>query len=175
MGVGRNLAYRKSLFNENHGFVRHLNIPSGDDDLFVNEVAKRHNTRIEVSAGSHTESVPETRLKDWLRQKRRHLSTSSHYKGSSKLMLGLESLSRGLFYGLLVACMIVGGFELRLLAGALFAIRYITQWSVINLTAKYLNERRYYTGILFYDLLLPLISLILLMRPDSGKNQSGLW
>lgn len=39
MGVGRNLMYKKSLFEKNSGFDRHQHLTSGDDDLFVNEVA----------------------------------------------------------------------------------------------------------------------------------------
>ena len=41
MGVGRNLAYKKSLFFKNKGFASHINITSGDDDLFIQEVAKK--------------------------------------------------------------------------------------------------------------------------------------
>ena len=44
MGVGRNLAYRKNLFFRNKGFSSINHIPSGDDDLFINQVAtkKKH-------------------------------------------------------------------------------------------------------------------------------------
>ncbi len=41
MGVGRNLAYRKNLFFQNKGFSSINNIPSGDDDLFINKVATK--------------------------------------------------------------------------------------------------------------------------------------
>lgn len=44
MGVGRNLAYRKSTFFGNKGFSGILGQRAGDDDLFVNKVANRHNT-----------------------------------------------------------------------------------------------------------------------------------
>ena len=37
MGVGRNLAYRKSLFFNNKGFASHYELESGDDDLFIND------------------------------------------------------------------------------------------------------------------------------------------
>src|SRR5690606_18630652 len=37
MGVGRNLAYTKSLFFSGSGFTKHMHIRSGDDDLFVNQ------------------------------------------------------------------------------------------------------------------------------------------
>ena len=44
MGTGRNLAYRKELFFENKGFASHYELASGDDDLFINEVARKANT-----------------------------------------------------------------------------------------------------------------------------------
>ena len=41
MGVGRNLAYRKSLFFKHKGFAKHNHIVSGDDDLFINQAATK--------------------------------------------------------------------------------------------------------------------------------------
>jgi len=58
MGVGRNLAYRKSLFLQGTGFSSHYHIASGDDDLFVNANANAVNTAVETGACSHTRSVP---------------------------------------------------------------------------------------------------------------------
>jgi len=46
MGVGRNLAYRRSVFFENKGFGSHNHIVSGDDDLFVNSIANGKNTSV---------------------------------------------------------------------------------------------------------------------------------
>ena len=43
MGVGRNMAYKKSLFFDNKGFANHIQIPSGDDDLFIQEIATKNN------------------------------------------------------------------------------------------------------------------------------------
>ncbi|MDR2684181.1 MAG: glycosyltransferase [Prevotellaceae bacterium] len=60
MAVGRNLMYRKSTFFKLKGFAGHLHLPSGDDDLIVNSVAKKHNTVIECCAESKTVSVPKT-------------------------------------------------------------------------------------------------------------------
>ncbi len=39
--TGHNLAYRRDLFFNNKGFSRSLNLHDGDDDIFVNEVARR--------------------------------------------------------------------------------------------------------------------------------------
>ena len=94
MGVGRNLSYRKEAFFKNKGFASHLKLESGDDDLFVSEISKGKNTEIETHPGSFTYSEPETRWRNWFRQKKRHLTTSGYYQSSIRFLLGLEYLSR---------------------------------------------------------------------------------
>ena len=58
MGVGRNLAYRRSLFFANNGYGAHNHLISGDDDLFVNSNATKTNTTVEFRQETHTRSVP---------------------------------------------------------------------------------------------------------------------
>ena len=94
MGVGRNLAYRKSLFYKNNGFASHTGLASGDDDLFINETATSENTVIEMHPDSFTWSSAEKRFVDWYRQKKRHLTTGSRYKTGSKYRLIIENISR---------------------------------------------------------------------------------
>ncbi|MCB0779036.1 MAG: glycosyl transferase family 2, partial [Flavobacteriales bacterium] len=52
MGVGRNLGYTKAVFANAKGQLRHRHLMSGDDDLFVNEVARRGNTAVVVDPRS---------------------------------------------------------------------------------------------------------------------------
>ena len=54
MGVGRNLAYTKNVFFENKGFANHMHIASGDDDLFIQEVAVNNSVGIVVNENTHT-------------------------------------------------------------------------------------------------------------------------
>ena len=105
MGVGRNLAYRKSLFFKNKGFANHLHIPSGDDDLFIKEVAEDSNVIIEMSKNSHTISKAKDSWSSWIRQKKRHFSTSTLYNLNVKFFLGLFPLSQLLFFGSL--CLLI--------------------------------------------------------------------
>jgi hypothetical protein len=58
MGIGRNLAYTKSLFLGHKGFNDHLAVTGGDDDLFVNHVASKKNTRVCLSSEAITVSHP---------------------------------------------------------------------------------------------------------------------
>lgn len=93
MGVGRNLAYRKSVFYKYGGFTEHYKISSGDDDLFINKVSNKKNTKIECSVDSFTISEPKKSFSLWCRQKKRHLSTGKYYKFVFKAVLGLNTIS----------------------------------------------------------------------------------
>jgi len=93
MGVGRNLAYRKSFFLEKKGFVNMLQIVGGDDDLFVNRHATAQNTAVAVNPKAKMVSVPKNSWKAFLKQKIRHLSVGRHYTFRFKVILGLFMLS----------------------------------------------------------------------------------
>ncbi len=80
MGVGRNLAYKREEFFNVNGFIDHMKIRSGDDDLFINQAATKKNTTVCYSPESFTYSEPKKSFKEWFAQKRRHVSTAKHYK-----------------------------------------------------------------------------------------------
>ncbi|AYB35523.1 glycosyltransferase [Chryseolinea soli] len=89
MGVGRNLAYRRSNFLEVKGFNNLLNVTGGDDDLFVNRHAKGSNTAVRMGAASLTHSFPKTTWKAFYNQKVRHLSVGRRYRIIPRFFLGL--------------------------------------------------------------------------------------
>ncbi len=89
MGIGRNLMYKKDLFWKNNGFASHQTLLSGDDDLFINQVAKKTNIGICISPEAYTESQPKTTWSAWYTQKTRHLSVGKKYKTKDRLNLGI--------------------------------------------------------------------------------------
>lgn len=171
MGVGRNLAYRKDTFFNNDGFRGLLSERSGDDDLFVNKVANRHNTAIVCSRDSITWSSPKNTWREWLHQKRRHLSVSHHYKFGSKIRLGMEPMTRGLFYILLIATCLLGSSLAIGIAYGLWWLRLVLQLCVINTSAHRLGGRLFGIEIVAYDIMLPLISLWILITKRFQKRQ----
>ncbi|MFH1298150.1 MAG: glycosyltransferase [Bacteroidota bacterium] len=102
MGVGRNLAYKKSLFYEQKGFISHYRISSGDDDLFINRVARKNNTGVQTDPSAFTYSEPEIKFGKWITQKRRHLTTASYYRFWHKFLLGFYGLAQLFFWVLFV-------------------------------------------------------------------------
>jgi cellulose synthase/poly-beta-1,6-N-acetylglucosamine synthase-like glycosyltransferase len=162
MGVGRNLAYKRSTFFEVGGFKGLLNNIAGDDDLFVNRIATSKNTAVVCNQDSLMWSVPKTTWHQWLHQKRRHLSVSPNYNLSSRFRLTIEPLTRAILYAGLICSIICGGLATAIITGALFLIRYITQLIVINIAAHRLSIRKVGLGLLIYDIVLPIITLYML-------------
>ena len=70
MGIGRNLAYTKTLFFSAKGFAAHMHILSGDDDLFVNQNATADNTAIEIHRDSFVCTDAKGTVAAWFRQKK---------------------------------------------------------------------------------------------------------
>jgi glycosyltransferase involved in cell wall biosynthesis len=93
MGVGRNLAYRKSLFLEKKGFNQFLNVTGGDDDLLVNQHAKGSSTEVQFHADAHQYSIPKTTWKAFFHQKVRHLSVGKRYRLKHRILLGVFGLT----------------------------------------------------------------------------------
>lgn len=140
MGVGRNIAYTRDLFFKNRGFVEHMHIPSGDDDLFVQQAARSKNTLTVFHKDSHTVSKAKTSWKEWISQKQRHFKTSKHYKFEHKLTLGLFSLSQMLFYILFVLALVLTPYKIEALC--IFGIRFVMQYAVYIPTVLKLGSAR---------------------------------
>ena len=172
MGVGRNLAYRKHLFFDNKGFGSHNHIRSGDDDLFINEVAHKAKVNVSVSADSQTLSVPKTSWSDWFHQKRRHLTTGPLYKTKHQFLLGLFMFSQLMFYPLLITLFVMQyNFPVII---SLFALRFLIQILVFAKVTKTLNQRDLLLISPVIDLVLPFITLTLsvsnlLVKPQTWK------
>ena len=93
MGVGRNIAYKKSLFEKQGGFKSHEDVASGDDDLFVMRAATKENTSVMMHVDAHTISVGKENFEQYWFQKTRHLSTGKWYKGELLFHLSVISTS----------------------------------------------------------------------------------
>ncbi|MFD1292483.1 glycosyltransferase [Lutibacter holmesii] len=167
MGVGRNLAYTKNLFFTNKGFVNHIKIKSGDDDLFVNQVANKKNTTFCFSNNSSTISNPKTTFKSWIQQKRRHISTASHYKKTHKLLLGLFYTSQLLFW--VLGILLLSFLYKWQFVVALIIFRSCFHYISIGFAAKKLNEKDVILFLPFYELFLIFVQLFIFIKNIRSK------
>lgn len=171
MAVGRNLAYAKSEFFNVNGFINHIKIKSGDDDLFIQDAANKKNTTICISENSFTESEAPTSLNEWFQQKRRHISTANYYKKKHQFFLGLFFISKVL---LLITTVILFFFYPWKIILPIILGYYMIQYIVVGLSAKKLKEQQviYFLPFLEIGLLLFQFSIFitnLISKPTHWK------
>ena len=171
MGVGRNLAYSKKIFNEQKGFSKHYNLVSGDDDLFVNASANKKNTNTVILPQAFTISEPHIRLRSWWKQKRRHLTTGAFYKQKHKLLLALYPLALMVFY----ASAVVAIFEKNnfYFVLALFILKVVLNSIVYKKLTEKFAEKKLFIFSLFFESLLIMIYGIIFTTNKFAKQ--GKW
>lgn len=168
MGVGRNLGYTKTIFFDNKGFASHQHLLSGDDDLFVNEVATRSNTSVVINEDSFTYSIPKKTWASWLQQKTRHVSVARHYKARDQRLISIYHVTHALllliatalmlfhFQSLIVACCLAGYLLLR--------------WSIMTACLYKLKEQNLAWMLPLFDVIFIFISPIIYIRSRFYKN-----
>jgi len=173
MGVGRNLAYCRSIFFRNKGFGEYNHVISGDDDLFINSVATKQNTKVELRIESHTKSVPASSFAEFLSQKERHFTTARYYKPLHQILLFLEPLARLIYYGTFIFLVTVLYLWPYLIA--IFLIRLIIQSIIIAYTQKKLNERGLLLFSLIFDIFSPLLNGLIYLLQMSNRPGRHTW
>ncbi len=138
MGVGRNLAYRKSLFLNSKGFNDHLDVTGGDDDLFVNQHGNALNVAVAIGKETLTHSVPKETWGGYFVQKLRHLSVGRRYRRGDRLLLATFTLSWILSWGSPLALL---SFDSgTLIIAFVFLVRWIVMLWVFNNASRKLGE-----------------------------------
>jgi hypothetical protein len=139
MGIGRNLAYKKDQFFKVNGFIDHMKIRSGDDDLFINQASKGNNTTCCYSPESFTYSKPKTTFKDWITQKKRHVATATFYKSFDRIQLSVFFISQILF---LILPILLLAFQYQwIIVLTIIGFRYLFTWIILGFSAGKLKEK----------------------------------
>ena len=170
MGVGRNLSYRKESFLRNKGFSTINHIPSGDDDLFINMIAKKNNVAIVLDKEAYTLSEPHKTWNAWMEQKNRHYTTAKYYKPTHKFLLSLYALAHTLIYPLTVLTAIFFNWYI---AVGIFAIRLLVEAIVWNKAMKKLNESDLFPLFFFFDFWIFIYNLFFF--PSLWRKPSKRW
>lgn len=163
MGIGRNMAFKKELFFLHKGYSSILHIEGGEDDLYINKIARKKNTGVLLSPDSMTETHSVDNFLTWRSLKSKYLYTRQFYKGFSSHLFGLETISKYFFYAAIIAlCTISLLTTNHYLLGYtlfLFLIRFWIQLIIINRNSSLLDAVRYHVNILPFDLFQPFNNL----------------
>mgnify|MGYP001775562646 CR=1 FL=1 len=163
MGVGHNMAYRKSLYQNHKGFADHLQLQRGEDDLFINAVANRQNTRVIVSTESivRTPTPPYKRI--WFEEKMNAMVTMHYYRGTAKYFNSLETLSCACFHLFTAMTLYMSISGQQWIACSITALLWLTRFAiemhVLHRNACALQESHLQGMFVVFDILRPFWSL----------------
>ncbi len=138
MGVGRNMAYKKEEFFNVNGFIDHMQIRTGDDELFINQAAKGKNTTVAYTPESFSISKPKTSFSEFFNQKRRQIATANYFPVMDQFRLVLFYASQLLFV-LMAVILLAFQFE-WIIVLSIFLVRYVVAWTVVGFSAGKLKE-----------------------------------
>jgi hypothetical protein len=159
---GRNMAYRRSLYTEQHGFTAHLELKRGEDDLFVNQSANRYNTRVMTQPESLV-GIDAPTYHTWKEEKISYMATGRFYQGLPRLIADSETAWRLLFLLANTALWVMGWVTLQplwiALPVALWLLRWLMQIGVMRGMGKAFKGPKYVWLIPWMDLLQPLWNL----------------
>lgn len=162
MGTGYNMAYRKDFYELHKGFANQLNLQRGEDDLFVNAVATKKNTKVALSPDSIVRrSMPGFRH-IWKNEKISYAVTGHFYRGWANWYNAIDTWSCAFFHASVIAGIIFSLIEKQwILTGCIglcWLVRFLSSMIVFKQTANDMGEDlRYYLPV--YDLLRPWFSL----------------
>ncbi len=171
MGVGRNMKIDKRAVLHYEDKIKGSQLASGDDDLMINALSKKQNTRICIHPESFMYSDPKNTLKAFLIQKTRHISSSIYYKPTHKLLLSLFSGSQILFYSGLIFVLITGAISFKI-ALLLLVVKWVPQQAINYSAMKKLKESDLFWKFPFLDILFFVYLLAMPFYYLFNKNNS---
>ncbi len=177
MGMGSNMAYRKAAFFANKGFSATLNLQFGDDDLFINEIATRQNTRIEISPESIVESHNNDSMTAWEELRMRYRFTSKYLHTSSQQVFAIETILHLLFWATSIISVIIGMPNIICIATTLLVVLlyWIFTWHIYLKTARLLGEKIHSGMVPFYYLIRPYYSLYYAIKSKKQSKNNFTW
>lgn len=161
MGEGSNMFFFKEMFFKAKGFSEHLDIIYGDDDVFINRLMTRKNTRAEFSP----EALVECRCEDAgtaiAEMRLRRDFTGKLLKGAfSPTMFFGKAVSWGFYISVVAAVACGTAFSNTALAvcpPGLLVLWWLTEWAVYCSNAKVLSSPVRPAAATLYDIVSPAI------------------
>jgi len=170
MGIGRNMAYTKNVFKNVSGFKSHYSISSGDDDLFIQEAAKKRNYTINIDPESFSYSKTCSTWTQWIKQKSRHYTTSERYKVIKKLMLGIYPFSLLIMMISFVTLLFDSNFTWMTLA--IFTFVLLVKWIILGRSFSKLRESKFIALLPLLDITYAILTPIMYYAIDkTDKNK----
>ena len=149
--TGRNLAYRKDIFDQMDGFATHQRSLSGDDDLLLQQVKTRKLGKIRYAVGSScfVPARPVLKFGKFIRQRRRHFSAGKFYTRPLQMAFFVFHLSNFLLFSGAIVLFYQSRF---LTGGAILLGKMIADGILLLIGARKFYHPKILTALLPWDI-----------------------
>lgn len=176
-GTSDNIAYRKTLFFKHKGFSHSMHLHYGDDDIFVNEITTKENTRVEISEESMVSVWYNNPDRAFKNDKLRHSFTESKISSPAFFM---ASLLTAFYYAIFIgsATMIALGYSnIIIIATALLiiALTIIPQIAIYRKIAALLQSAKLMMSIPLFTLAQPFINFYYKLKSKHHTDYNYTW
>lgn len=160
MAFGDNLSYDRQEFFNVKGFIYHIKVTNGEDDLFIRDAATKENITYTLDANSFVENEAPESITGWISSLKSNKSLQKHYKIKQRLLLNLFSFTKLLFYVFGTISFFFFSWQIIL---PIVLSYFLIQFVVVGLLAKKLQEPYivYFLPILEISLVLIQISIFI--------------
>ncbi|MBO5697077.1 MAG: glycosyltransferase [Alistipes sp.] len=167
-----NFGFTRKLYNSTRGFD-HLNLDLGENDLYMQAIANPRRTAVVLSPHAVTVEERPSEWRDWLEVTRYNDTTLAYYPTRYKTFRNWERYSRLLFFLVALVALVVLPTELKIGVMVTTIVRYlIVVWSSRR-TAHKLGENNIAWRYWIYDLIGPVVDLIIERRPS--RETASAW
>lgn len=171
-GSRHNFGFTKSIYFGAKGFT-HLNMNIGEEDLFIQRIAKRNNVSVALIPKATMIEHPWGGLKWWISELRHYGSAYNLYPIGVRNRIEWDLGSQVLLFISLLAMIILLPLELKLVALAMMLIRYLIVILRIRSIAKRVGEKSVALRYFIFDMFNPI--LMLCVRATLIKRDSTVW
>ncbi len=168
-GSRHNFGFTKSLYFGVKGFT-HLNMTIGENDLFLQRIAKRNNVSVALIPKGTMSEKQWGGLKWWIGHLRHYGEAYKFYPHAARNAMEQELGSQILFFLTIITAMIFLPLEVKLAALVLLIVRYIAVVVRARSIAKRVGEKGVAMRYFIFDLFNPLLMIctrISMLRKDS--------
>ena len=168
-GSRHNFGFTKSLYFGIKGFT-HLNMTIGENDLFLQRIAKRNNVSVVLVPKGSMSETQWGGLKWWINHLHHYGEAYRYYPRAARNAMEWELGSQILFFLTALTAMIFLPIEVKLSAFILLIIRYITVVVRARSIAKRVGESGVAMRYFIFDMFNPILMIctrISMLRKDS--------
>ena len=167
-GSRNNFGFTKTIYFNAKGF-NFLNMNIGEEDLFIQKVARQKNVSVVLIPKGSMIQQPWGGLKWWISQLHHYGSAYRYYPRNIRNNIEWELGSQVLFFIAILTAIIFMPLEFKIAAALLLIIRYIVVVLRVRSVAKRVGERGMALRYALFDLFNPLLMLgvkIAMLRKD---------